>query len=149
MTTWSLEAASTSELADKFGRAGLRATHYKKEEKELFLLRRYLFTLAANQLLPFPLRAVRSERPDFFISLGGEPPVALEVTEGTNGADAKERSLARKIGGIHLIGQYGGRGHGGFSGDKPERLWCADVIRALRRKLKKPYAKGLSADRLH
>jgi hypothetical protein len=139
-TQSSVVAASTSELAEKFGAAGLRVGHYTKDEKELWLLRRYLFTLAANQLLPFPVHVIRSERPDFIISFGGKAPAALEITEGTHSSDARERSLARTIGGIHLIGQLGGRGSGGFVGDKPERLWCADVIRALRRKLRKPYA---------
>lgn len=141
MIEWPVEASSTAELAERFGPAGLRVERYNsKDEKELWLLRRYLFTLAANQLLPFPVCVTRSEAPDFLISSGDEAAAGLEVTEATLSSDARERFLARRATGFELIGSRGGRGRDGFEGDKPERMWCADVIRAIQRKLRKPYA---------
>lgn len=141
MIQWPVEASSAAELAEKFGPAGSRVERYNsKDEKELWLLRRYLFTLAANQILAFPVRVARSEAPDFLISLGGGAPAALELTEATHRLDARENSLTRNITGFEFIGQRGGRGHHGFEGDKPQRMWCADVVRAIRRKLRKPYA---------
>ncbi len=114
----------------------IRHRHNSGLEEELYVLRRYLFTLAHNELLNYPLVITATESPDFRIESEGLE-FGIEVTVATSSADQREMTLYESREGAKLLGLDGGRYHGGAVGDRPERDLTSDAIRALRRKARK------------
>ncbi len=113
-------------------RVGPRTGVYKrsKSDKELFCLRRYLATLAANRRCGYPIAVEMGESPDFIISSRGER-TGLEVTEATTQDFQKfltrferERDLEASL-------------DDGLIGDIPEREWVDAVISAIDAKVEK------------
>lgn len=133
-----LIAAHAEEFHRKFGEQGLniserRRSERSKSDKEIYLLRRYLFTLHNENILRFPLQIAQSETPDFVCQIDGVER-GLEITEATSSLDQREFTKMEDKEEPQLLGTFGGRFKGGASGDEPERALTADVIRAIRRK---------------
>ena len=121
------------------GRAPLPRLGRTKEQKELYCLRRYLFSMARASRLSFPLRVAKSEAPDFIVS--GAKDFGIEVTEATDEADQREWTRAAQLGrSSWLNGDLGGRGRDGFVGQEPERLWSQYVLTAVLKKASKQYS---------
>lgn len=106
-----------------------------KDETEWYCLRRYLFALAANGLLHYPVQLHESEAPDFIVCDSMRGIFGIEVTEAT------ERSWQRELG-REVTADDGSDSAAfividkdGFAGDDPERAWSAAVIDAIERKL--------------
>lgn len=101
-----------------------------KTDKELFCLRRYIATLAANGQWNYPCAVEAGERPDFMIRFySGE--TGLEVTECTTESFQKElteREWTRDV--VESLDD-------GLIGDIPEREWCEGVISAINVKVSK------------
>lgn len=154
-TSFNIYARNSSSLADAFGDRGLDLSHFPTRtarkrandgmEEELYVLRRYLFTLDAAGLLQFPLRLSKSETPDFAGSAGGYA-LGIEITEATLPADQREMTISERSGQPALLGTHGGRYRGGIRDDAPpergrraDRDLTADVLRAIRRKWGLPF----------
>ena len=100
-----------------------------KEDKELFVFRRYAATLAAHGKWPLPCSVTMGESPDFMIAFpGGER--GLEVTEATT--EAFQRWLTRSESQPDLCDEP----DDGSVGDIPEREWCKDVVDAIEAKVR-------------
>ena len=133
-----VEASNKNELYSRLGPYGSdvsgRLTR-TKDEKEAYCLRRYVLTLAAHGLLPFPLSIEKTETPDFIVM--GVEAYGIEVVEATDPNDQREYTLAARSGNdAWFDGDFGGRGKGGFIGDRPEQLWLAYVRQAIENKLR-------------
>lgn len=111
-------------------RKGLnKRTH---DQKELYNLRQYLPTLAANNHLQFPLTVEKGESPDFILTDGVSTKWGLEVTEATT--QEFQRELTTTEGDettLQLLGRDG------WAGNSAERETCAAILRAMRRKANK------------
>jgi hypothetical protein len=87
MKNWKITAQNAGELAVNFGSLGIRvpARTDKKDQfaEEMYCLRRYLFPVANNGLVAFPIELVKQETPDFVFTSSGAEPVGLEVTKAT------------------------------------------------------------------
>ena len=101
------------DLTKAFSDRKTRHRHNNGLEEEIWILRRYLFTLASENILNYPLSLQNHESPDFIGTYQG------------------------------LLGTFGGRYRHGASGGPntrshtPERDLTADVLAALIRKRKK------------
>jgi hypothetical protein len=153
-TSFFLEASDRCGLATGFGSRGLDLTHFENRaarrkannglEEEVYVLRRYLFSLDAAGMLSYPLRLVKNETPDFVGKAGGEA-YGIEVTEATLARDQREMTLAERVSEPSLLGAHGGRYPHGirYGGDPrgrpPDRDLTGDVLRAVRRKRALPY----------
>ncbi len=153
-----LEAWDSSSLHKAFGERGLDLSHFPSRtarkrasnglEEELYVLRRYLFTLADAGLLSYPLRLSKSETPDFVGSAGGSM-MGIEITEATSPLDQREMTCSERSGRATPLGAFGGRYRGGIRdggrqerGRRADRDLTSDVLRAVRRKWELPYLTG-------
>jgi hypothetical protein len=107
-----------------------------QESKELWCLRRYIFTLCSVSQLRFPICIEKSESPDFRCSFGPDK-LGIEVTEATDPRDQEEMTIFEREGIIALRGSRGGRFPRGAAGDAPEREWWGDVQKAVGSKVTK------------
>lgn len=85
---WQITVRDPADLISQFGLLGIRVpgrTQPKDQfaEEKIYCLRRYLFPLADNGLLTFPLTAAKSETPDFILEWPQEATTGLEVTKAT------------------------------------------------------------------
>jgi hypothetical protein len=138
-----LDAHDRSALVASFADRGLDLSQFETRterhrynnglEEEIYLLRRYLFTLEDAGLLNYPITLKKAESPDFQGSMNGAT-YGIEVTEATSPADQREMTLAETHDGPTPRGSYGGRYKSGSFGFQDERDLAADVIKALRRK---------------
>lgn len=155
--SFNIDARDSSSLAVAFGERGLDLSHFPSRtarkrannglEEELYVLRRYLFTLAVAGLLPYPLKLSKSETPDFTGTACGNA-LGIEITEATLSADQREMTLSERSGQLALLGTYGGRYEGGIQdgapferGRRADRDLTSDVLRAIRRKWELPYTR--------
>lgn len=153
--SFNIDARDSSSLAEAFGDRGLDLTHFPTRtarkrannglEEELYVLRRYLFTLDAAGLLPYPLRLSKSETPDFAGSARGNV-LGIEITEATLPGDQREMTISERSGRPALLGTHGGRYKGGIRDDaspergrRADRDLTSDVLRAIRRKWGLPF----------
>ncbi|MGE0769410.1 MAG: hypothetical protein AB7L90_23465 [Hyphomicrobiaceae bacterium] len=149
-TAFSIDALDTTSLVEAFGERGLDLSHFPTRterkragnglEEELYVLRRYLFTLDAARLLSYPVKLSKSETPDFVGTTDGAA-LGVEITEATSSADQREMTIQERSGQPALLGTYGGRYRGGIRDDalpergrRADRDLTADVMRAVRRK---------------
>lgn len=104
-----------------------------KDQKEWYCLRRYLLTLAAHELLIYPLNISKSERPDFLVDAPRDR-YGIEVTEATEEDWQREltESEDARNDGLPNVARISEEG---FAGEQPERVWCATVIRAINSKI--------------
>ena len=154
-TSFNIDARDSSSLAEAFGDRGLDLSHFPTRtarkrannglEEELYVLRRYLFTLDAAGLLPYPLRISKSETPDFAGNARGNA-LGIEITEATSPADQREMTISERSGQPALLGTHGGRYKGGIQdgapperGRRADRDLTSDVLRAIRRKWGLPF----------
>ncbi len=107
------------------------------DQKELYNLRQYLPTLAANGHLRFPLTVEKGESPDFLLTDGVSKKWGLEVTEATTQEWQREMTVTE---GDETSLQPLGRD--GWAGNSAERETCAAILRAMRRKARKIRAGG-------
>lgn len=113
---------------------GRRSIH-----RERFSIVHYLRTLERNGLLRFPIRVTKSEAPDVCVDIAGAV-FGLEVTDaGDPKYQEAVAALERAPRGSVLEGREIRRPGEGLRsppsyGDEPERLWTADVLRAVQRK---------------
>ena len=152
---FNINVRDTLSLVEAFGERGLDLSHFRTRtarkrasnglEEELYILRRYLFTLDAAGLLHYPLNLSKSETPDF-VGAAGEEALGLEITEATSTADQREMTLRERSGEPALLGTYGGRYKGGIRdgappdrGRRADRDLTSDVLKAVRRKRALPY----------
>ena len=91
-----------------------------------------LRTVAANELLNFPLSIEKCESPDFLVTSEGTASWGLEITEATTQAWQRELTAMEKNE-THprLLRREGWRGN------SAEREACAAILRAMRRKARK------------
>jgi len=153
--SFNIDARDSSSLAEAFGERGLDLSHFptrtaRKQannglEEELYVLRRYLFTLDAAGLLPYPLRLSKSETPDFAGIARGNA-LGIEITEATSPGDQREMTISERSGRPALLGTHGGRYKGGIRdgapperGRRADRDLTSDVLRAIRRKWGLPF----------
>lgn len=139
MTITKLELSNNSDVPEAFGSLGAGVGPRRgpdrrtKDQKEWYCLRRYLVALAAHGSLQFPLKIIKSERPDFMID-APHGKHGIEVTEATEEGWQRELTESEagkddEPAGAQLIGGDG------FVGELPERDWCAAVIRAINCKI--------------
>ena len=135
-----LRVSSNAELNEAFRTLGANVGQRRglnrrtKDQKVWWCLRRYLLTLAAHNLLSYPLDLNKSERPDFIVTDGTRDRYGIEVTEATE--QDWQRALNETEAGqgddpaeAILIGEDG------FAGEQPEHDWCAAVIHAISNKI--------------
>lgn len=147
---FNLEARDRRSLAAAFGERALDLSRFRTRterkrannglEEELYVLRRYLFTLESEGLLRYPLQLSKGETPDFVLSVN-EAEFGIEISEATWSGDQREMTLAERSGEPTLLGTYGGRYKGGIRdagppdrGRRADRDLTSDVLRAIRRK---------------
>jgi hypothetical protein len=86
-TPWRISARDKLELFSQFGSLGIRVPDRTEPKdqfaEEIYCLRRYLFPLAHNALLKFPVTAAKSETPDFILEWPQQRTIGLEVTKAT------------------------------------------------------------------
>lgn len=129
-------------LSTAFGSRGLSLSHFSSRAErhqangaeELYLLRRYLFTLAANEILRFPFTIEKHESPDFLCTDDVGDVFGIEITEATSIKDQREMTLAERTQKPSPLGKFGGRYQGGATGDAPERDATAEIMKAVHRK---------------
>lgn len=105
-----------------------------KDQKEWYCLRRYLLTLAAHNLLSYPLDLSKSERPDFIVTDGTRDRYGIEVTEATE-QDWQRELTETEAGQGDDPAEAIPIGEDGFAGEQPEHDWCAVVIHAISNKI--------------
>lgn len=144
---FSIEANDKNELSRAFGGRGSdlnkwfesrseRHRYNNGLEEEIYLLRRFLFTLANSDKLVYPLEINNSESPDFLCKERDQR-YGIEVTEATHPSDQREMTEFDRNRQPMLLGTYGGRFQGGADGNDPERFLTDDVIDAIKRKAQK------------
>lgn len=131
-----------------FGNVGLkvrlRADGRTHDEKEWYALRRFLKCALSEGYFKCPVSIEKASppNPDFCIDLGGIE-AWVEITEATSNADQIEMAkIAESDSETILNGEFGGRYAEGAFGNRPERDWAADILRAIRRKRKKTVFSG-------
>ena len=135
--TLNIRAADARELVGQMRSVGRRVRFRtdakprdRQPETELFCLRRYVITVAANGGWRFPCTLSMGESPDFMIEFSRDCR-GLEVTEATRPEYQAALTKAEKAEtGFWSFDD-------GWVGDEPERAWCAAVIRATNRKVRK------------
>ncbi len=135
-----LSIFSDAELNEAFRTLGAKVgprrglNRRTKDQKEWYCLRRYLLTLAAHNLLSFPLDISKSERPDFIVTDGARGRYGIEVTEATE-QDWQRELTETEAGEGDDSAEAFPINENGFAGDQPEHDWCAAVIRAISNKV--------------
>jgi len=100
----------------------------RKRETELWIIRRYVLTLLSHGRWNPVCTIHKSERPDFFIETNSSK-IGVEVTEASSAEYQRQLAvLEREKSVVHL--------DDGWMGDEPERLWCAEVVEAVRKKVR-------------
>lgn len=103
-------------------------------EEELYVLRRYIFTLAHEGLLEFPFNLRKHESPDFIITQAGLE-YGLEVTTATSPLDQREWTKQEEAGrDVARMGDQGGRYYGDKRGNEAELDVVQDVLDAVEKK---------------
>lgn len=146
----SFDARSVSELLDRLGTIDiavpLRTEGRTTEDCERWSICRFLSTYVETNLLGYPLKVEKRERPDFLLSLPSTQ-VGIEITEAVppDGAwtDARRETLnydnlvflqrfrpgepKRSRAEIDAIAS-GSNGGDGWAGDAPERDWADAML---------------------
>jgi hypothetical protein len=151
VSNWRIAARNPVDLISQFGSLGIRvpARTEPKDQlaEEMYCIRRYLFSLADNGLLPFPLTVIKQETPDFILSLPPNLTVGLEVTKATRPefeADLTQFARTGKTrhypsnsaaGAIHLS-------IAGWVGGAAEKEWAQYILASVFNKLKDIEAYG-------
>lgn len=136
MTIRKLLLSKNSNVRKEFGTLGASVGPRRgpdrrtKDQKEWYCLRRYLLTLAAHDLLSYPVEIAKSERPDFLVDAHH----GIEVTEATE-EDWQRELTESEAGGDDDPAEAELIGDDGFVGEQPERDWCAAIIRAINSKV--------------
>lgn len=137
-------------LIRAFGERGLDLLHFPTRaarkrahnglEEELYIFRRYLFSLEAAGMLSYPIGLMKGETPDF-TCWSNDIVWGVEITEATTRADQREMTLEERSEQPALLGTFGGRYKGGIRdaahperGRRADRDLTSDVLRAVRRK---------------
>ncbi len=131
-------------FADVGRRVRPRTNGRTHDEKEWYVLRRFLKCALLKGYFKCPVRICKAKppRPDFRIDLDGIA-TWIEITEATSEADQKEMTNIEKSDTEVIVnGELGGRYADGAFGNRPERDWAADVLRAIRRKRRKTIFAG-------
>jgi hypothetical protein len=135
-----IEVSNVEVFEDAFGNVGRkvrpRADGRTHEEKEWYVLRRFLKCALSRGYFKCPLRIEKAEPPDpdFHIDSDGTA-MWVEIIEATFNADQEEMNeIERSESEIIMSGEFGGRYADGVFGDRAERDWAADILRAIRRK---------------
>jgi len=120
----------------------------KQSDKEWWTLRRFLKPALLEGVIYFPLSIERGVEPDpdFRMDINGATGW-IEITEATINVDQREFTLLARSDTMSLLGTFGGRYKGGAAGDRPERDWTSDILRAIRRKRKKSIVLKQDSDR--
>jgi hypothetical protein len=105
------------------------ATKRTQDEKEWFVLRRFMERTLGAEILGFPVlfEKVQPPKPDFEARYGEEDKLALiEITEATHPGDQKEMTdFAKSDKSASLLGEFGGRFVEGAS--QPKFAWASDI----------------------
>jgi len=132
---------SPKDIERAFGSIGLKVgprtgpKKRTKEDKEWYVLRRFMPAAFSLGLFECPLRILKRNPPEPDFALRSTSDLSsLEVTEATHPADQKEMTKFELSENADLIGTHGGRFRAGASGNHPEQVWAQDVIDAIMRK---------------
>jgi hypothetical protein len=132
------------ELGAKVGpRLGTKKrTH---DEKEWYVIRRFLDEAIARKLFSLPLTVEKGHppAPDFLVRDKRE--AFVEITEATDEADQREMTLIELSDKWILHGELGGRFNGG--GGNPGPTWASDIVKAVERKKGKSIFAPTSSER--
>jgi hypothetical protein len=143
MNSWQITAGNLAELTANFGSFGISvpARTEKKDQfaEEVHCLRRYLFSLAHNGLLKFPITVAKHETPDFISTWGGNS-IGLEVTKATQQEfEADLTRFNRQQNTRHYVSDLNTGtmllGVLGWAGDSVEIEWVNFVLNSIAKKL--------------
>lgn len=136
-----------------FGKLGLKVgprtgpNKRSQDDTEWYVLRRFLKPAVLDGYFRCPLNIMKRESPDFELETE-EFTAWVEITEATINSDQIEMTkVETSDSDTVLMGDCGGRFADGAAGNLPERVWAADIIRALRRKRTKAIFQSLRAHR--
>lgn len=136
--TVEVQIDSLNGLDSAFGTIGLKVgprtgpNKRTKDDKEWYVVRRFLPAALSARLFKLPLRVVKTEPPEPDFNLFAPNLFALlEITEATDPADQREMRAFEQSEDADLLGTHGGRFHGGASGKQPERIWAQDILDAI------------------
>jgi hypothetical protein len=141
---WRISARDKFELFSQFGSLRIRVPDRTQPRdqfaEEMYCLRRYLFPLADNGLLKFPLTAAKSETPDFILEWPQERTIGLEVTKATRQEfEADLTRLDRKQTTKHCSSDPGAGAMdlsvAGWAGNALEAEWAEYVLASVADKL--------------
>jgi len=129
---------------EEFGTLGLKvnprtgANKRTQDDKEWYVIRVFLKCALMNGRFQLPLKVCKQSppAPDFMLSHRSGA-VVIEITEATSEADQRDMTLSERRNEPSLLGSDGGRFPGGIVGDQAERVFAADVLRAILRKRSK------------
>lgn len=113
-----------------------RSERRRSGHRERYCIVHYLRALERNGLLDFPFQVARDESPDFLIAAGSKR-FGLEVTDAgapefQQAATELEKSQPGSVLEGTEIRRPGEPLRGGpYDADEPERLWTADVLKAV------------------
>jgi hypothetical protein len=142
---WRISACDKFELFSQFGSLGIRVPDRTQPKdqfaEEMYCLRRYLFPLAHDGLLKFPLTVAKSETPDFILEWPHERTIGLEVTKATREEfEADLTRLDRKQTTKHYSSDPAAGAMElsatGWAGNAPEAEWAEYVLATIADKLK-------------
>jgi hypothetical protein len=106
------------------------------DDKEWYVVRRFLKDAIAKGLFHAPLSINKGHPPDPDFVVDHKRGCALiEITEATDAADQREMTLSESHSRPILLGELGGRFHGGAV--EPGHLWASDIVEAIERKTEK------------
>jgi hypothetical protein len=143
MLTSTISARDRDELVRQFGALGTRLpprTDRKDQlAEEWYCLRRYLFVIAAEGSLRYPLDVCKSESPDFLVNRRDGAWDGVEITKATRQEfEADLTNLARgkrtrhyssdPADGVMLLSMAG------WAGDSAEREWAEYMLKAIENK---------------
>lgn len=137
-------AVSLEDLRVQFGEVGIEngpRTGFDRRtsvSSEAYLARRFFLWKASRRLVAFPISIFHEDKPDFRVQ-EGDSEYGLEVTEACESRDGAEMAKLQRSSSPHLLGDFGGRGSGGYRGNAPETEVISDIRGALERKSQKPY----------
>jgi hypothetical protein len=135
--TWDVTVENIDRIDEAFGDVGLKVgsrTKRTKDEKEWYVVRRFLKAAIRAELLPTPfqIRKGRVPEPDF-ICLQNQVLTAIEITEASHPSDQKEMTKIETSDQIAvLLGEFGGRFKDGAG--EPGHVWASDIREAIERK---------------
>lgn len=104
------------------------------KQYERYYLGLYLLALANHELLPFPLKVVEDEAPDFMLKWESGEATGLEVTRATDHELQRWLTHAETK---HLDGSAMIASPFGYADDQLEREWCGFVQDAIENKVAK------------